>query len=318
MDESARRERIAALIASRARADATQIRPTLVRLGFGLGAFIGLLLYAPSVLAAGTVNVLYAGSLVNLMERSIGPALDKATGNQFQGFAGGSNKVAHEIKAQLRQGDVFVSANPKVNTELMGKSNGDWVSWYISFAQSPLVIGYSTSSRYAKDFNIMPWYEVLLQPGIRIGRTDPKLDPKGRLTLQLMKQAARYYKSPDLLQRTLGAPENPAQVLPEETLVGRLQSGQVDVGFFYSTETSDAEIPAVDLPAAITPRAVYTVTVLRGAPNPGGAAQFVEFLLGHQGQALMHEHGLALRKPELTGDAAAAPSAVRAMLPTTK
>jgi len=33
-------------------------------------------------------------------------------------------------------------------------------------------------------------------------------------------------------------------VLPEETLVGRLQSGQLDAGFFYSTETSDLKIPA--------------------------------------------------------------------------
>ena len=160
----------------------------------------------------------------------------------------------------------------------------------------------------------MPWYRVLEQPGIRIGRTDPKLDPKGRLTVTLMKQAASYYKLPRLDRRTLGAPENPAQVLPEETMIGRLQSGQLDVGFFYSTETSEAKIPAVHLPAAITPKAVYTVTVLHGAPNPQGAEQFVEFLLGQKGRTLMQENGLAVRKPELTGNAAAVPHAIRAML----
>jgi molybdate/tungstate transport system substrate-binding protein len=301
-----------------ARAGISAKRRALFQLGIGLVFASGLLLQAPAASASGTVNVLYAGSLVNLMEHGIGPAFDKATGDQFQGFAGGSNKVANEIKGKLRQGDVFVSANPKVNDDLMGAANGDWVRWYIAFAQSPLVIGYNPSSKFAKDFRTMPWYKVLEQPGIRIGRTDPKLDPKGRLTVQLMKQAASHYKIADLEQRTLGAPENSAQVLPEETLVGRLQSGQLDVGFFYSTETSDAKIPAVHLPAAVTPKAVYTMTVLHNAPNPGGAEQFVAFLLDRQGQALMHEHGLALRKPDVTGDAAAVPQAIRATLPKTK
>lgn len=311
-------QRSRAPIAAEARSGHNPTRRALLQVGAGLVAASGLLLQAPAASAAGTVNVLYAGSLVNLMEHGIGPAFDKATGDQFQGFAGGSNKVANEIKGKLRQGDVFVSANPKVNDELMGAANGDWVNWYIAFAQSPLVIGYNPSSKVARDFKSMPWYKVLEQPGIRIGRTDPKLDPKGRLTVRLMKQAASYYKIPDLEQRTLGAPENPAQVLPEETLVGRLQSGQLDVGFFYSTETSDAHIPAVHLPAAITPKAVYTVTVLHNAPNAAGAAQFVKFLLGQQGQALMREHGLALRKPALRGDAAAVPQAIRAMLPKAK
>ncbi len=83
----------------------------------------------------------------------------------------------------------------------------------------------------------------------------------------------------------LGAPENPAQVLPEETLVGRLQSGQLDAGFFYSTETSDARIPAVTLPADIAPKAVYTVTILHDAPNPAGAAGSWRSCSGRQGQA---------------------------------
>ena len=72
------------------------------------------LIQAPVALAAGPVNVLYAGSLVNLMEHGVGPAFDKATGNSFQGFAGGSGLLANQIKGKLRHGDVFVSASPKV------------------------------------------------------------------------------------------------------------------------------------------------------------------------------------------------------------
>jgi molybdate/tungstate transport system substrate-binding protein len=264
--------------------------------------------------AASVVSVLYAGSLVNLMEHGVGPAFDKATGDQFQGYAGGSVGLANQIKGKLRKGDVFISANPKVNDRLTGASNGNWVSWYVSFAQSPLVIGYNASSKFAADFKTKPWYQVLAEPGIRIGRTDPKLDPKGALTLTLMQHAEAFYHKPGLAQQVLGAPENPAQVLPEETLVGRLQSGQLDVGFFYSTETADAKIPAIALPPAITPKAVYTVTILQGAANATGADQFVAFLLGSDGQTLLKEHGLTLQKMETSGDASAVPQDIKSLV----
>ncbi len=268
--------------------------------------------------AAGSVNVLYAGSLVNLMEHGIGPAFDKATGNQFQGFAGGSVGLANQIKGKLRRGDVFISANPKVNDSLTGTANGDWVSWYVTFANSPLVIGYNPSSKFADDLKAKPWYEVLQEPGIKIGRTDSKLDPKGALTLTLMKQAETAYKSPGLSEKVLGAPDNPTQVLPEETLVGRLQSGQLDVGFFYSTETSDAKIPAIPLPPEVTLKAVYTATILRDAANAAGADQFVAFLLGDDGRNLLKEHGLTLQKPNVSGDAAAVPQDIEAIVDKAK
>ncbi len=295
---------------------ATAIRQT-VRI-LAIIAVAVLLSRSPTAVAAGPVNVLYAGSLVNLMEHGIGPAFNKATGNTFQGFAGGSGLLANQIKGKLRHGDVFVSASPKVNASLKGSANGNWVSWYIGFAQSPLVIGYNPNSRFAADFKSKPWYQVLTEPGIRIGRTDPKLDPKGALTLELLKHAETRYNMPGLSQKVLGAAENPAQVLPEETLVGRLQSGQLDVGFFYSTETSDAKIPAIALPADVTPRASYTVTILRDAPNPAGAEQFLAFLLGPEGQNLMKQHGLAVQKPTLTGDASGVPAKVRALVEMAK
>src|SRR5690349_16468876 len=143
--------------------------------------------------AAEAVNVLYAGSLVNLMERSVGPAFAKASGEQFRGYAGGSSKLANEIKGGLRRGDIFISASPKIDENLMGTVNGDWVRWYISFAESPLVIGYNSSSRFADSFKSKSWYEILLQPGIKIGRTDPKLDPKGAFTVELMQRAEEFY-----------------------------------------------------------------------------------------------------------------------------
>jgi len=266
----------------------------------------------------GNVDVLYAGSLVNLMERGIGPAFAATGHGRFRGYAGGSNKVAAEIKAQLRHGDVFISANPRVNDDMLGSANGDWVSWYVTFAQSPLVIGYDPQSRFADELRRRPWYEVLREKGIRIGRTDPKLDPKGKLTVALLDHAAQVYKLPDLSHEVLGAAENPAQVLPEESMVGRLQSGQLDVGFFYSTETTDLKIPVIQIPVETAVSAHYTATILRDAANPVGAADFIAFLLGPQGRRIMRQHGLDLVTAEVNGDAAQMPAGLRSFITTAR
>ena len=192
----------------------------------------------------------------------------------------------------------------------MGSANGDWTDWYVTFARSPLVIGYSPSSRFAAELTARPWYEVLREPGVRIGRTDPKLDPKGALTVQLLDRAEQVYHQPGLAAAVLGGADNPEQVRPEESLAGRLQSGQIDVGFFYSTETADLGIPAVPLPPEVALSAVYTVTVLRDAGDPDSAIRFVDYLLGPEGRAVMREHGLDVVTPSVTGDAAKLPASI--------
>jgi molybdate/tungstate transport system substrate-binding protein len=192
------------------------------------------------------------------------------------------------------------------------------VSWYINFAQSPLVIGYSPSSRFASELKTRSWYEVLQEPGIKIGRTDPKLDPKGALTVQLLDHAEQIYRLPGLAQKVLGAPDNPQQVRPEENLVGRLQSGLIDVGFFYSTETADLKIPAIVLPAEVALSARYTVTVLRDAAHPVAATRFVDFLLGARGRVVMQEHGLDTVKPSIVGDQGKMPAQIRSEIDVSK
>ena len=258
----------------------------------------------PALAQAAPVRVLYAGSLVRLMERGIGPAFDRP-GETFEGFPGGSKALVNQITAGLRPADVFISANPALNAGL-----GARVRWYVGFARSPLVIGYNPNSRFAAPFARHPWDEVLAQPGIRIGRTDPALDPKGVLTVRLLDRAAQVEHRPDLARTILAHSE----ILPEETLVGRLQSGELDAGFFYSTETADLRIPAVTVAPAIALEANYTAAILTDAANPGGAADFVAFLLGAKGQALMHEHGLATTTPQVTGETAAVPPVVAAAL----
>src|SRR5262249_60550123 len=104
-----------------------------------------------------------------------------------------TSSLATMHKGMFRQWDVFVSSSPSVNKTLMGPSNGNWVSWYVTFANSPLVIGSNPHSRFAADLKTKPWYEVITEPGIHIGRTDPATDPKGKLTEMALAQAVKVF-----------------------------------------------------------------------------------------------------------------------------
>lgn len=244
----------------------------------------------------GSVSVLYAGSLQALMNSKVGPAFHKATGYTFSGYPAGSKDLASEIKGKVRVGDVFISAAPAVNATLAGSANGNWVSWYAPFATTELVLGYNPSSSYAKALRTQPWYRVISHPGLRLGFTDPKLDPKGVLAVAALKQAASSYHEPALSKIAT----DQSDLFPEQDLVGRLQAGQLDAGFFYTVEASAAKIPTVSL-SPVHEDATYTITVLHRAPNSAGAEAFVKFLLGSQGQSLLKAAGLTMQTPKAVG-----------------
>lgn len=298
----------------------------------------------PTAAPKSKVSVAYAGSLVNLMEKKVGPAFTQATGYPYAGEGKGSSALANEIKGKLSFPDVFISASPAVNTTLMGDANGSYVSWYAPFIRSSLVIGYGSNSKFATDFQAVAngsktWYQVLEEPGIRIGRTDPALDPKGVRTIIMTELAEKFYNQPGLSSKILGAPTNTAQIFPEEELVARLTSGQLDAGFFYLNEVKDASIPFVTLPTQINmgdpslnssyaratytdPKTgtvtkgsaiVYTITVLNTSKNKAGAIAFVQYIFSSQGEAFFTNDGLSTVKPKLSGDVASVPSEIKSL-----
>lgn len=292
----------------------------------------------PTSTAKGKVSVLYAGSLVNLMEKRVGPAFTQATGYPYEGEGKGSTALAAEIKGHLRTPDIFISASATVDKSLMGSAGGNYVSWYATFTRTSMVIGYSPQSRFAADFQAAAngtktWYSVLEESGMRIGRTDPALDPKGVSTIILMELAEKYYNQPGLTQKILGSANNTSQIFPEETLATRLGSGQLDAGFFYRNEVKDLNLPYITLPTQINlsdptlnttyatasytdPKAgkkvgaaiVYTITIPSTSKNSAGAIAFANFLLSSQGQTILMSDGLLQTTFKLYGDTSAVPA----------
>lgn len=256
-----------------------------------------------------TVSVLYAGSLAAVMENGVGPAFTKATGFSYQGEAQGSLGGARMIRDHLRQPNVFISADPLVNQAvLMGPENGNHVKWFMTLVSSQLVLAYNPKSKFAGRFKDaetgnIPWYEVLETPGVRFGRGDPSIDPKGYRTLFLFHLAADYYHRPSLVN-LIGDPMNPEQVFPEIVLLARVESGQFDAGIFYKHEVVAHKLPFISLPPEInlgdpkfasryagqtyvTPKGdhvqgapiIFTVTIPDTMKHREAAIAFVNFLL---------------------------------------
>lgn len=234
----------------------------------------------------GPVDVYYAASLTEIMDAQIGPAFENATGYEFVGFPGESKELASEIRAGLVRADVFISASRAVTTSLEGKPHGNLAEAPEQFGRTNLELGYNPRSRFAAKLKARPWWAVVVQPGFSLGRTDPSTDPKGVLAVRALDEAAAAHHLPALRRDA----DQPSVVYPEASLVGRVQSGQLDAGFFYSVEAVAAHLPAVGLGEQLY--AGYTAAVLNRSPHSAGARAFVAFLLGPKAQSLLRRDGM--------------------------
>jgi molybdate/tungstate transport system substrate-binding protein len=288
-----------------------------------------------------TVSVLYAGSLAAVMENGIGRAFTKSTGYGYQGEAQGSLGAAQMIHDHIRTPDVFISADPSVNVKiLMGPQNRNLVKWFSIVAASQLVLAYNPKSKFASKFQecaagTLPWYQLLATPGLRFGRGDPSIDPKGYRTLFLFRLASRFYHHPEIAA-LLGDAMNPAQVFPEIVLMTKIESGQFDAGIFYKHEVVAHKLPYVTLPPEVnqgdpqmanfyaqesytTPSGqhvtgspiLFTVTILESARHREAALALVRFLLSSD--ALLKDFGFGPAEHKIGGDVSQVPSEVRAL-----
>ena len=284
-----------------------------------------------------TVSVAYAGSLVNLIENKLAPDFEKATGYKYQGKAAGSTVLANAIRDKIIQADVFISASTRAYQRLEGAANSNQVKWSLVFASTSMVIGYSPASQFLEQFHAaaagtVPWYQVLQQPGVRLGRTDPTLDPKGIYAILVMQLASLYYNQSDIRHTILGSDTNQTQIFPEADLVAYLKDGNLDAGFFYLNEVLDVDLPYIILPGEINlgdpihkdfyqqanyqdaqgqtvagEPILYSLTIPTKVENDTGAVEFVKYLLGSNGCQLLQEDGLSMIPLHFDGDLGAVP-----------
>jgi molybdate/tungstate transport system substrate-binding protein len=244
---------------------------------------------AAAATSPAAVSVLYAGSLVTPMEGPVKNALHDR-GIDLQGEPGGSKALANLIAAGVRSPDVFVYVDPKLVIGFRDK-----VATAVPFASTTLGIAWAPGSRQAALFErvaagSVPLERALATPGLRIGRTDPQLDPKGFFTVA----ATTAWLGAQRERAILGADNNPEQIFPEQDLLARVDTGQADVGFFYRTEAVARGYHFIQLPGEtrFSNGITYVLAIMKGAKHPSEAKAFADFILTGPGREILERAGL--------------------------
>ena len=290
------------------------------------------------------VFVMYAGSLVKILEDVIGPAFQNESGYPYVGEGKGSVQVSNLIKDGFRTPDVFVSAGTVPMMRLMN-TTPPLVDWLLKFGSAEIVIAYSPNSPHFGDLERarmgeIPWYDVVSQDGFKFGRTDPELDPKGYYGIITAELANSYYNDSSIKNRIFGDDRNPKQIFPEETLKTVLETGSLDAVIAYKHEAISRDLPYITLPKEINlgdptysdfyNHANYTlqsdqktiygepvefaITIPKTVKNMDGAISFVNFVISKNGSQLLESQGLNPINLTSEGNTSKIPSSITGLV----
>ncbi|MBA3750907.1 MAG: substrate-binding domain-containing protein [Nitrosopumilus sp.] len=292
----------------------------------------------------GKVFVMYAGSLVKIFEDVIGTAFQNETGYTYVGEGKGSVQVANLIRDGFRTPDVFVSAGTIPIMRLMNNTP-PLAEWLLEFGSAEMVISYSTNSPYYNDLEKarkgeIPWYDVLSKEGLKFGRTDPELDPKGYYAIITAKLANIYYNDSSIKERILGEDRNTKQIFPEEILKTILEAGQLDAVVAYKHEAVSRGLSYIALPKEINlsdpafsyfyKRTNYTlesdqkiiygepiyfsITIPQTVKNLDGAISFVNFIISKNGSQILENQGFNSINTTSEGNTDKIPLSIKEMI----
>jgi len=292
-------------------------------------------------LLEGKLIIFHAGSLTVPIDALAEAFQAKYPSVNFETEASGSNAAARKISELGREADLMMSADYTVIDELLIP---DFADWNIQFARNTMVIAYTEGSKYADEINANNWYEVLTREGVVYGHSDPNADPCGYRTLLVWQLAEKHYNMPGLYQ-TLDEHCPLENVRPKSVgLIALLQSGDMDYAFEYRSVAVQHGMKFIELPdetnlsmvehadfysqatvdiagkepgttmTMVGKPIVYGVTIPKNAPSPELATEFVKFLLGPEGQAIMEEQGQPPIVPPVAGDKDALPSELQSLV----
>lgn len=284
---------------------------------------------SPSGLS-GPLVVFNAGSLAAPFRELLQEFVRRHPGVRPQQESSGSLEAARKLTELDRVPDVLGVADSVVIPSLLIPGHADW---YAAFARNAMVLLVAPGSPVAGEINPDNWWAVLLRGRIRIGRSDPALDPNGYRTLMVYQLAERHYGAPGLSARLVAA-SHPRWMRPKEAdLVALLQAGELDVAWSYRSIAETVGLPYVSLPPEVDlsdpargalyrevgvrlPGATrssadsvtvdgdpitYALTIPTRAPNRPAAEAFVGFLFSGDGQAILRRHGFRALDHPLTG-----------------
>jgi len=289
----------------------------------------------------GKLIIFHAGSLTVPIKNLTKVFQESNPDVTFETEASGSNSAARKISELGREADLMMSADYTVIDKLLIP---DFADWNIKFARNAMVVAYTDQSLHAEEINADNWYQVMTRDGVIYGHAAPNADPCGYRTLLVWQLAEKHY-AVDGLYATLDEHRPPENVRPKSVeLIALLESGDMDYAFEYRSVAVQHGLEYVELPGEINLSMIehenlysqattdiagkepgmnmtmvgkpiaYGVTIPKEAPSPELALEFVKFLLGPAGHAIMETQGQPPIVPPVAGDLAAVPDALRGLV----
>jgi len=276
-----------------------------------------------------------AGTLANPFGQIITAFKQENPGVTVNSHFGASGDDVKDITQLGQPVDVLgVADYSLIPSEMFSAGGKSYASWYVGFVSNQITFAYTAKSKGASQLTSSNWYKILAEPGVKIGRSSPASDPSGYQILQALELANSYYHDPSLSASILKNSPSATEAETETSLLAALQSGQIDYLAIYRSDALQNHLKYIAMPTQINlsdaslastyatvtaqgPKGpvtgkpiIYGLTIPTNAPNSALAEQFIAFVLGSKGQAIMKANGFVVIAPALASSTSALPSAL--------
>jgi molybdate transport system substrate-binding protein len=243
---------------------------------------------ATAAMTGGTTLTVFAAASLTDSFKAIGSAFETAHPGVKVTF---SFAGSQQLRAQIEQGakaDVFASADTKnmdpLKTEnLLGRDPQ-------VFTQNALTVIVPKANPAG-----LKTLQDLTKPGLKLVFEDASV-PAGNYTLQILDKL-----SADPTYGSVFKTKVLANVVSKETdvkaVVSKVSLGEGDAGVVYTTDAEVAadKLSTIAIPDEYNVVANYPIAILKAAPNPALAQQFVDFVLSSDGQSILTKYGFVSR-----------------------
>ena len=220
--------------------------------------------------ASGTVTVFAAASLTESFT-SLGRQFEAAhPGTTVKFNFGASSSLAENIN-QGAPADVFASASPKNMQQVV---DADGASDSKTFARNVMQIAVPPDNpagvREVTDLARSNVKVALCQPQVPCGAVAQQVFENVNITVKPVTQGADV-----------------------KAVLTTVQLGEVDAGMVYRTDVRAAgtKVRGIEIPADQNASTSYPIAALTEAPNPAGAAAFVDYVLSPDGEKVLEQAG---------------------------
>jgi len=171
----------------------------------------------------GSLTVFGAGTLDTPFTAEIQAFRKQNPGVTVHSQFGASGDMVKAITQLHQPADVLGVADYSLIPSKMFGGAKPYAPWYVGFVSNQITFAYTSHSKGASQLTASNWYQVLAEPGVHIGRSNPAADPSGYQTLQMLQLADSYYNDPGLSAAVLDNSPDSSVAETETSLLAALQ-----------------------------------------------------------------------------------------------